>query len=90
MNFWMPNNARGLQPQEYSYVFEIQTLTLQETNYLARKIHIFISRYNTKKAKARGSPREANRSFRAVGAAQPDSEMSPAAELEAILYLVAG
>lgn len=48
-----------------------------ETNYLARKIHIFISRYNIacKNVKARSSPREENKSFRAGGAAQPGSEM---------------
>lgn len=49
-------------------------LSLLETNYLAREIHIFISRYknHTQKAEARSSPREENKSFDAIRAAKPD------------------
>ena len=63
------------------------SLSLLETNYLARKIHVFISRYSIacKNVKARGSPREGYKSSVAIAATQRASEMSPGVELENIL-----
>lgn len=48
MGFWIPENAHRLQQKEYFRFFlrYRYLLSLLEINYLARKIHVFISRYN--------------------------------------------
>lgn len=94
MKFWMPRMHVDYSHKNILIYLKYRFfLLLQETNYLARKIHIFISRYNItwkKKFEARSSPREENKSFCAIGAAQSDSERKPAAALGAILHLVTG
>lgn len=47
MGFWIPENAHRLQQKEYFRFLRYRyLLSLLEINYLARKIHVFISRYN--------------------------------------------
>lgn len=59
MGFWIPENAHRLQQKEYFQFSKYRyLLSLLEIDYLARKIHVFISRYNItcKKSKLEEAP----------------------------------
>lgn len=43
MNFWTPKNARGLQPLEYSHLFETQVflITARDKLFSKKNSHVY-------------------------------------------------